>query len=44
MIVPYLCRKHDVGQSTYYKWKSQYGSMEASDLAKLKALEDKTTS
>ncbi|NQY37261.1 MAG: transposase [Alteromonadaceae bacterium] len=40
MIVPDLCRKYGVGQSTYYKWKSQYGGMEASDLAKLKALED----
>lgn len=40
MTVPDLCRQHGVGQSTYYKWKSQYGGMEASDLAKLKALED----
>ena len=40
MIVPDLCRKHGVGQSTYYKWKSKYGGMEASELAKLKALED----
>ena len=40
IIVPDLCRKHGVGQSTYYKWKSKYGAMEASELAKLKALED----
>ncbi len=40
MIVPDLCRKYGVGQNTYYKWKSKYGAMEASDLAKLKALED----
>jgi putative transposase len=40
MIVPELCRKHCVGQSTYYTWKSKYGGMESSDLAKLKSLED----
>jgi len=40
MTAPGLCRQHGVGQSTYYNWKSQYGGVEASDLAKLKALED----
>lgn len=40
LTVPDLCRKHGVGQSTYYKWKSQYGGMEQSDLARLKALEE----
>jgi len=40
LIVPDLCRKHNVGQSTYYQWKSKYGGMQVSDLAKLKALED----
>lgn len=40
LIVPDLCRKHNIGQSTYYQWKSKYGGMQASDLAKLKALED----
>ena len=37
--VPELCRKHGVGQSTYYKWKSKYGGLEASDLKKIKSLE-----
>jgi putative transposase len=32
MTVPELCRLHGVGQSTYYKWKSKYGGMQASDL------------
>lgn len=40
LIVPDLCRKHGVAQSTYYKWKSKYGGMESSDLARLKSLED----
>ncbi|MBV7316455.1 transposase [Shewanella sp. NIFS-20-20] len=29
--VPELCRKHNVGQSTYYKWKSKYGGMPGRD-------------
>ncbi len=37
--VPDLCRKHGVGQSTYYKWKSKYGGMEASDLQRMRELE-----
>ena len=40
LIVPDLCRKHGVAQSTYYQWKSKYGGMEASDLSRLKALEE----
>jgi putative transposase len=38
--VPDLYRKHDVAQSTHYQWKSKYGGMEASDLSRLKALEE----
>jgi len=40
MNVPELCRKHNVGQSTYYKWKAKYGGMEQSELKRMKALED----
>ena len=40
MNVPDLCRKHGVGQSTYYNWKSKYGGMEASDIKRLKELEE----
>ena len=39
MQVPELCRKHGVGQSTYYKWKAKYGGMEASDLSRMQELE-----
>ena len=35
-----VCRKHGLSQGTFYKFKSKYGSMEVSDAAKLKALED----
>ena len=32
--------KHDLSQGTFYKYKSKYGGMEVSDVAKLKAMED----
>ena len=38
--VPELCRTHGVGQSTFYKWRSKYGGMEASDVRRMKELED----
>ena len=34
------CRKHGLSQGTFYKYKSQYGGMEVSDVAKLRAMED----
>jgi putative transposase len=34
-----LCRKHGISDSTYYKWKSKYGGMDASDLKRVKELE-----
>ena len=38
--VPEVCRMHGVGQSTFYKWRSRYGGMEASDIQRIKELED----
>ena len=35
-----LCRKHGLSQGTFYKYKSKYGGMEVSDVAKLRAMED----
>jgi len=35
-----VCRRHGIGASTFYKWKSKYGGMEVSDAKKLKTLED----
>ena len=35
-----ICRKHGIADSTYYKWKAKYSGLEASDLRKLKGLED----
>lgn len=35
-----LCRKHGISSATYYNWKSKYGGMDASDVKRLKELED----
>ena len=34
------CREHEVSDATYYKWKSKYGGMQASDIKRLRELED----
>ena len=35
-----ICRKYAIRQLTFYKWREQYGDMEASDVKHLKELED----
>ncbi len=35
-----VCREHGISDATYYNWKSKYGGMEASDIKRLKDLED----
>lgn len=35
-----VCREHGVSEATYYNWKAKYGGMEASDVKRLKELED----
>lgn len=37
---PELCRKHGISFETFYAWKSKFGGMEVSDLAKMRSLED----
>ena len=34
-----LCRKHGIGQSTFYRWKAKYGGMSVSEAQRLKHLE-----
>jgi putative transposase len=34
-----LCRKHDISEFTYYKWKAKYSGMSLSDREKLELLE-----
>lgn len=35
-----VCREHTVSEATYYQWKAKYGGMQASDVKKLRDLED----
>jgi putative transposase len=38
-----LCRKHGISVGTLVRWRSKYGGMAASEVRKLKALEDENT-
>ncbi len=38
--VPELCREHGMSSATFYKWRSKYGGMDASLMARMKELED----
>lgn len=40
MKIEELCRKHGISNATYYNWKSKYGGMEASDVKRLRELEE----
>lgn len=35
-----IVRDHGVSKATFYKWRQRYGGMEASELKKMKALEE----
>jgi len=37
--VPELCRQHGMSSAAFYKWRSKYGGMDASMMARLKELE-----
>ena len=34
-----LCKEHDIAVPTYYAWKRKYGSMEDSEVKRLRELE-----
>ena len=38
--VPDVCRENGISSATFYKWRSKYGGMDASLMARLKELED----
>ena len=38
--IPDLCREHGMSSASFYKWRSKYGGMDASLMAKLKELEE----
>lgn len=35
-----ICREHGIHVSTFYNWRSKYGGMDASQLKRLKELEE----
>jgi putative transposase len=35
-----VCREYGVSDAAYYNWKFKYGGMEASDIRRLKEMED----
>lgn len=37
--VPALCREHGMSSALFYKWRSKFGGMDASMMARLKELE-----
>ncbi len=37
--VPELCRELGISSATFYKWRSKYGSMDTSLIARMKELE-----
>lgn len=38
-----ICRQHGISEATFYNWKSRYGGMEASDVKRLKDLEEENS-
>lgn len=39
-LVKDVCREYGIADATYYNWKAKYGGMEASDIKRLKELEE----
>ena len=39
MMVRDVCRKHNVSEQSFYRWKTKYGGMDVSEVKRLKELE-----
>ncbi|PJE79340.1 hypothetical protein CI610_01692 [invertebrate metagenome] len=39
-LVKEVCREYGISDATYYNWKAKYGGMDASDIKRLKDLEE----
>ena len=37
---PELCREHGISSATFYKWRTEFGGMDASLLSRLRELEN----
>lgn len=35
-----LCRQHGISEATFYRWRSKYGGLEASEAKRLRELEE----
>lgn len=40
VLVNDICRQLGISSALFYKWKAKFGGLEASELSRLKALED----
>jgi len=40
MKVEELCRRHGISSASYYNWKKKHGGMDASEIKRLKELEE----
>jgi putative transposase len=38
--IPELCREHGMSNSSFYKWRTKYGGMDASLMTRMKESED----
>lgn len=38
-----ICREHGISDATFYNWKAKYGGMDASQLKRLKELEEENS-
>jgi len=38
--IPELCREHGMSTASFYKWRSKFGGMDASLMARMKELEE----
>lgn len=38
-----ITRSHGVSKATFYKWRQRYGGMEASEMKRIKELEDENS-
>jgi putative transposase len=34
-----VCRRHEISEQTYHRWRSKYGGLELSELKRMKAME-----
>lgn len=35
-----ICRKHNISNQTFYHWRKKFGGMDATDVRKMRELED----